>query len=181
MKTVLFLFGCMLWLPALAGDILTLNNQMSFEGKVVKIKGCDVLFKCEGKKFLVPAEDILVVKFENTADPIYTSFMSNDSLAQARCLQGRYDAEMFHGKSGEHFILGFLFGPLAMIGTALANPTPTKAQFFDLMSVDKKKLSSPNYLYCYTRKARRLLVGREAAGWGTWVVLFVGIRYIFLN
>lgn len=177
MKTILLLLGCMLCFPLLAGDILTLQNQMSFEGKVLKIKGCDVFFKCEGKKYLVPAEDIFVIEFENTADPVYSSYMASDSLALERCLQGRYDAEMFHGKKGGHFILGFLFGPLAMIGTACANPTPTKAQFFDLLQMEKRKLSSPNYLHCYKQKARRKLVGMEAAGWFAGVGLYFGLKY----
>ncbi|MDO9615987.1 MAG: hypothetical protein Q7J86_15880 [Bacteroidota bacterium] len=41
-----------------AGDILTLNNEMTFEGKVSSIKNCAVVFKSEGNKYIVPATEI---------------------------------------------------------------------------------------------------------------------------
>ena len=51
-----------------AGDILTLNNEMVFEGKVTKIKECAVVFKANGHRYLVPASEIFSLQFENSED-----------------------------------------------------------------------------------------------------------------
>ncbi len=54
-KTIyLLLFALMISFSSIAGDILTLNNSMVFEGKISKIKDCMVIFKTDGKKTYHP-------------------------------------------------------------------------------------------------------------------------------
>lgn len=48
-KIALSLIATLFVVGAFAGDILTLNNEMVFDGKVTKIKDCGVLFKADGK------------------------------------------------------------------------------------------------------------------------------------
>lgn len=155
-----------------AGDILTLNNEMVFEGKVTKIRQCDVVFKADGQKYIVPAADIFSIEFEDTQDKVYTDYMQMVGENPEKCLKGRLDAENYHGKKGGHFILGVLFGPFAMIGTALANPTPEKGRRTYLYSKNREQFTDLEYLSCYRKKARGQLIGMEALGWGAWI-LFV--------
>ena len=67
-KITLTLIASFFAIASFAGDILTLNNKMVFEGKVSKIKDCAVVFKSEGNKYIVPASEIFSLQFENTED-----------------------------------------------------------------------------------------------------------------
>jgi len=158
---------------SLAGDILTLNNQMVFEGKLSKIKDCAVVFKTEGKRYIVPASEIFSIQFENPENRVYTKYVEMAKGDTNACLNGRFDAENFHGKREAHFVLGVLFGPFAMIGTALSNPTPNRGRHTYLLSKNKDQFSDLEYLKCYRRKALTQLIGAEAAGWGAWLVFLV--------
>jgi hypothetical protein len=156
-----------------AGDILTLNNEMVFEGKVTKIKECAVVFKANGHRYIVPASEIFSLQFENSEDKVYTDYMQMEYGDPNKCLNGRLDAENYHGKRGSHFVLGVLFGPFAMIGTALSNPTPDRGKQTYMMSRNKEQFSDPEYLSCYTKKAKGQLIGIEALGWGAWILFIL--------
>jgi hypothetical protein len=90
-----------------------------------------------------------------------------------KCLSARLDAENFHGKKGGHFALGFFFGPFAMIGTALANPTPYKGKNTYMMSKNKDLFNDPEYLSCYKSKAKSQLLLTEGIGWAAWIVILL--------
>ena len=176
MKKLLFLFLAVLMsYSSFAGDILTLNNQMVFTGKVKKIKGCSVIFKVKGQKFEIPASEIFSIQFENINDKVYTNYIKMLEYDSNLCMQGRLDAENYHGKKGAHVALGFLFGPFAMLGTALADPTPDKGKQTYMMSKNKAAFSNPEYLSCYKKKAKGQLIGMEAIGWGAWILLILAL------
>jgi len=170
-KITLTLVATLLVLASFAGDILTLNNQMTFDGKVTKIKNCTVVFKAGGDKFVVPVSDIYSIQFENVADNVYTDYMKMYEDNPDKCMNGKLDAENYHGKKVGHFFLGVLFGPFAIIGTALANPTPEKGKQTYMLSKNKDQFNDPQYLSCYKKKAKGQLIGMEALGWGAWIVL----------
>jgi hypothetical protein len=170
-KITLSITAILFAIASFAGDILTLNNEMVFEGKVTKIKDCAVVFKADGQKYIVPASEIFSLQFENTEDKVYTDYMQMADGDPNKCLNGSLDAENYHGKKGGHFILGVLFGPFAMIGTALADPTPEKGKQTYMMSKNKEQFSDPEYLSCYKKKAKGQLIGMEALGWGAWILL----------
>jgi hypothetical protein len=153
-----------------AGDILTLTNQMVFEGEVIKIKDCEVYFKSEGESYIIPSSDIFSLQFENTTNKIFTEYLKLADVDSNKCLNGRIDAEAYHGKQGLHFALGVLFGPIALIGTALSNPTPDKGKNTYLMSKNKDQFSDPEYLICYKKKAKGKLVSATSLGWLTWIL-----------
>lgn len=172
MKSIIFSFAAVLiYISSFAGDILTLNNEMVFEGKVIKIKECAVVFKADGNRYIVPASDIFSIQFEDIEDKVYTDYLAMTEDNPNKCLNGRLDAENYHGKKGGHFVLGVLFGPFAMIGTALANPTPEKGRQTYMLSKNKEQFSDPEYLSCYRKKAKGQLIGMEALGWGAWILL----------
>jgi len=155
-----------------ASDVITLSNQMKFEGKVMKIKNCMLLFRAvDGKKYRIPAKEIYSVQFEDPADAVLT-----DYLMAARdpdnCLKATRDVEMYHGKKGVHVLYGFLFGPFAMIGSALSSPSPYKDDTA-MMSENKDLFSDPEYLHCYRKKATGQNIGMEGIGWATWILLLV--------
>ncbi|MFT5824411.1 MAG: hypothetical protein ACI8ZM_005679 [Crocinitomix sp.] len=156
-----------------AGDILKLNNEQQFEGKVKRIKDCSVIFKADGQKYEIPASDIFSLQFENTDDKVYTNYLKMLDQDPNLCMQGRLDAENYHGKKGGHVVLGFLFGPFAMLGTALANPTPAKGKQTYMMSKNKDNFNDLEYLSCYKKKAKGQLIGMEAIGWGAWILLIL--------
>lgn len=174
-KTTLILTAFLFSISSFAGDILTLNNEKAFEGKVTKIKDCSVVFKAEGNKYIIPAADIFSIQFENTEDKVYTEYLKMTDSNPNKCLNGILDAENYHGKKGGHFVLGVLFGPFAMIGTALADPTPEKGKQTYMMSKNKDQFSDLEYLSCYRRKAKGQLIGMEALGWGAWVLFVLTI------
>lgn len=172
-KTIFTFFAIIFAYVSFAGDILTLNNQMIFEGKVIKIKDCTVVFKAEGNKYIIPAADIYSLEFESIEDPVYKAYIEVTDLTESKCLKGQLDAENYHGKKGGHYVLGLLFGPFAMIGTALSNPTPDKGKRTYMISQNKDIFNDLEYLSCYKKKAKGQLIGMEALGWGTWILFIL--------
>jgi hypothetical protein len=172
-KIFLTFFATLFAVASFAGDILTLKNEMIFEGKVTKIKDCDVVFKAGRHKYIIPASEIFSLKFENPKDKIYTDYLQITNLNPNLCLKGRLDAENYHGKKGGHFVLGMLFGPFAMVGTAISNPTPERGKYTYLMSKNKEHFSDPEYLSCYTKKAKNQLITMEALGFGAWILILL--------
>lgn len=170
-KTIFTILACFGLMPVFASDVLTLSNDSTFEGKVRKIKNCFVFFETNENVYKIPASDVYCLEFGDVNDPVYLDYMNlleNDPNA---CLNGSLDAESYHGQKGAHFALGILFGPFAIIGTALSNPTPMKGKETMMMSNHKEQFSDPAYLNCYKKKAKGQMIGMEALGWGTWILL----------
>ena len=173
MKKILFTFFASIFvLSANASDIVTLNNYMVFKGEVTKIKNCEVFFKSLGNKYVIPASEIFSIQFEDTKNKVYTKYI-NLPEGENKCLNGQMDAENYHGKKGGHFALGFLFGPFAMIGTLLASPTPEKGKRTYLMSKNKEQFTDYEYINCYKKKAKAQLIGMEAAGGGSYLIILL--------
>lgn len=152
-------------------DFLTLQNNMIFQGKIISIKNQSIIFKAGGKKYEVPASDIYSIKFGNLNDRVYKKHIELDDVN--KCLTARLDAENYHGKKGGHFVLGLFFGPFAMIGTALANPTPYKGKNTYMMSENKELFNDPEYLSCYKSKARGQLLLFEGIGWAASILILL--------
>ena len=145
---------------------------MIFKGEVTKIKNCEVFFRSLGNKYVIPASEIFSIQFEDTKNKVYTKYI-NLPEGENKCLNGQMDAENYHGKKGGHFALGFLFGPIAMVGTLLASPTPEKGKRTYLMSKNKEQFTDYEYINCYKKKAKAQLIGMEAAGWGSYLIILL--------
>lgn len=139
----------------------------------MKIKKCEVVFKSDGNKFVIPASEIYSVQFENTDDRVYKGYLKMLAQDPNLCMQGKLDAENYHGKKGTHVALGFLFGPFAMLGTALTNPTPHKGKDTYAMSKNKDNFDDVEYLSCYKKKAKAQMIGMDAIGWGALILLLL--------
>ncbi len=172
MKNILLaIFAVMFSCISFAGDVLTLTNQMTFEGKVVKIKQCEVIFKAGGDRFSIPSDDIYSIKFESVTDKSYVDYVKMIETDPDLCYKGYNDADMYHGKGSLHFALGFLFGPFAMIGTAIARPEPVSGIRTYRLSENKDVFYDPSYLKCYRKKAKSNNLVMEGIGWGVWVFI----------
>ncbi|MBK8843452.1 MAG: hypothetical protein IPO33_11690 [Saprospiraceae bacterium] len=88
MKRFTFTIAAILFaISCFAGDILTLNNHMVFEGKITKIKTCTVVFKTDGKNFSVPSSEIFSIQFEDLENKIYTDYMKMADGDPSKCLK----------------------------------------------------------------------------------------------
>jgi hypothetical protein len=177
MKKIIFtLLTALTVISVQAFDKLTLTNGMQFQGDIVKVKGCSVVFKTEAGKVEVPAKDIYSVEFENPNDEQFVEYIAIlDSEGKGdKCMNGQLDGERYHGKKGGHFVLGMLFGPFAVIGTAIgSNPTPYNSKNTIVLSQNKDQFNDPEYLMCYKKSAKKSLIGMELAGWAAWLLLIV--------
>ena len=174
MKKLIYLSFSLLFVFTLrAGDTVTLNNDMQFDGTVTKLNTCNVEFFTEGNLYEIPAEEIKSVKFSNSNNKLLVAYLASEITDNDNCLKGRLDAENYHGKKGGHFILGMLFGPFAMVGTALSNPTPDKGKKTYLMSENKGLFNDLEYLSCYKKEAKKQLIKMEGLGWATWILLAI--------
>ena len=182
-KLILSLLIVVTVISAQAFDKLTLTNGMQFQGDVVKVKAFSVMFKTEVGKVEVPAKDIYSVEFENPNDEQFVEYLAVlDSASSAdNCANGKMDAKKYHGKKGGHFVLGFLFGPFAVIGTAIgANPTPYNAKNKVALSqsLNKDQFTDAEYLMCYKREAKKRLILVECAGFGGRVIFTLFGRWL---
>lgn len=170
-KVFLVIVAAFLSASAFSADVLVLNNEQVFEGKVVRVKSCEVVFKVDNEKYQIPAEDIAYLQFENVKSRILKNY--NKMQDPNKCLLGRLDAANHHGKTGLNVALGVLFGPFAVIGAALTNPGPEKGKDTMAMSKNSELFDDPMYLSCYKKKAKGKNVGNAAMGWGAWVLLLL--------
>jgi hypothetical protein len=164
-----------------AGDILTLNNSHVFEGKVTKIKDCTVTFKAKGVKYQIPSNQVFSIEFKNKQDKVYLNYLRALKIDPTRCVNGRLDAARYHGKKSGHIALGFLFGPFAILGTALSDPTPQKGRMTKQMSKHQDLFEDPDYLGCYRKKAKGKLIGAESIGFGISLLMIILITPTYLN
>lgn len=152
---------------AVAGDILTTTDNLVFEGKIKKIKDCVVTIKIEGSKYDIPSTNIHSIYFEKANDKILLDYLELTAADSDKCLKGSLDAEFLHGRHVGHFVLGFLFGPFAIVGAALANPSPIRGYETYAKSTNSEFFSDPEYLSCYRKKARRDNAKKAVLGFAT--------------
>lgn len=177
MRYFTLLFIILFSLPILSADydIIHLTSGHLYKGKVKRIKNCHVVFTAEGAKYDIPVTTISTIGFGNTNSRVYRRFLAMSEKQVNSCVAGQADASSFHGKVGGHVVLGFLFGPFAVLGAAVANPTPDRGKRTYLMSSHKELFSDPEYIICYKRKAKGQLVGATLVGWGSWVLLVLAL------
>jgi len=171
-KLFSFILMAALTATIFANDVVTLNNQMKFEGKILKIKECMLKFKAsDGNKYWIPADDIESVYFRDPSDAVLIDYLLDDSDPD-KCLLGRTDAEMYHGKKGAHVLYGFLFGPFSMLVSAASTPSPHKDDTL-MLSDNNEHFDDPAYLTCYRKKATGQNIAMEAIGWAGWILILL--------
>lgn len=163
-----------------AADILILQNAQTFEGKVTKIRDCQVIFKVGGDRYHIPAEDIHSIEFASQDDRVYRRYLKELEVDPSKCVNGRLDAAQYHGKKSSHIALGFLFGPIAMLGTAMSDPTPDKGKLTAQRSENPELFNDPDYLDCYRKRAKGKLIGAESIGFGISLLMILLITPTYL-
>lgn len=153
-------------------DLLILNDQKKFSGEIVKVKKNFIIFKKNNVKYKIPKADILTFELENKSTDSTTQSIDTVDI----CQKAIEDASKFHGKENGHVILGFLFGPISIIGTALSKPSPNNGKKTIILSKNTKLFDNQEYLMCYKKKAKMRLVGNEALGWGAWIMFYFVIN-----
>jgi len=172
MKKFIYLsFSLLCFFALRAGDIVTLKNDMKFDGTITKLNACTIEFFAEGGIYEIPATEISSIKFANPNNKLLIAYLASDITNDDNCLKGQLDAETYHGKKGGHFVLGMLFGPFAMVGTAISNPTPDCGKRTYMMSENKEVFNDLEYLSCYKKQAKKQLIIMEGLGWATWLLL----------
>lgn len=171
-KLIIFLF-VVISVAVSAEDVLGLKNQMAFKGCIVGIEDSTIIFNAENEDYYVPFSDISFLLMEDSTKEIYSALQHLDvsDTNVNICQLAQVDADMYHGKKFGHFCLGVLFGPFSIIGTALSSPTPFKGSETPFLSQNSQYFSDPVYLSCYKKKAKGQLIGAEAIGWATWILL----------
>jgi len=201
-KHRLFVFLLVLFLSitsTFAQDIIILKNGNDIQAIVQEIGEDYVKYKkydnVNGPNYTLKKTEIFMIRYANGSKDVFadntgsvvsvasipvTTQQSVESKEETQsgdpqnaCYQGRMDAENYHGKGGAHFALGVLFGPFAMIGTAVSNPTPERGMNTYVMSKNKELFSDPTYINCYKKKAKGRLIGMEGAGWASWILLLL--------
>lgn len=172
MKRVFFvLFVLMTVQMAWAGDVVKLVNERTFTGEVKRIDDCQVVFKTQGQRYFIPAQDILFIRFEDPHNPILVDYQAMSD--PDKCMKGHRDADLYHGKAGLNIAMGVLFGPFAVIGAALTNPRPERGKETMMLSQNKELFDDAEYLQCYKKKAKRQNAGNAALGWLAWVLILL--------
>jgi hypothetical protein len=167
MKKIILVFASAVFtLSAFAAEPMVQKIKIIFEGKEIESEIIDLIIDSKEIINTIPASDTFVLSSENRE----VENFQNDGDPD-KCLNGRLDAENYHGKKTGHFVMGALFGPFAIIGTALANPTPEKGKETYMLSKNKDQFNDPVYLSCYRKKAKSQLIGAEALGWAAWILL----------
>ena len=172
-KVTLVILTLLLTVSAFASDILILNNERVFNGKVTKIGKCEIIFKVEGHKYTIPASDIFSIQFEDTNNKIYRKYVKSLDKDPNKCLAAQLDVKNYHGRKVGHAVLGFLFGPAAMLGTAVSNPTPDRGKHTYIMSKNSEYFSDTEYLNCYRNTAKTSLLQMEALGWAASLLILL--------
>ncbi|MCL3779670.1 hypothetical protein EMN47_04615 [Prolixibacteraceae bacterium JC049] len=175
-KTLTTLLVLFIALTTFANDAVTLKNNMTFSGEVLRIKKNHIVFKANNEKYKIPHEDLSSVYLEDQNGRLYRKLLELEKRNEEaqpinKKMAAKFDASHFHGKKGSHFVLGFFFGPFSMIGTALASPSPYNGRHTQLLSKNKKLFNDPEYLIHYKRKAKGGLIVTEALGWATWLLI----------
>lgn len=92
-----------------------------------------------------------------------------------KCEEGQLDAEMYHKRLGRHFLYGIIGGPIAVIGSFIASPTPESGRETILLSDNQDLFRDPTYRSCYTDEARTQHGIMGLAGWSTWLLILLAV------
>jgi len=155
-----------------SADILTLSNGAQFSGDVKRIKDCEVIFKFQKHRYSIPVADIEYIGFTNPNSDVLNEY--ENLSGSDKCLKGTFDAS-YHKGDGTAFALGVLFGPFAVIGEAVASPSPYNGKETMMLSKNKGLFNDPAYLTCYSKNVRKKHTGSAALGWAAWILLILAV------
>lgn len=195
---ILTLHSLTMW----AQDIIYLKNGSEIKAKVIEIAEFTTIYKVfdqiQGPIRHIENDDIFMIIYQDGTRDVFKTKQSEKTNPESihpatnhfqqtqnrtndrempnlseRCLRGESDADMYHGKKGSHVALGVIFGGFAIIGAALAEPTPENGISTKILTENRDLLQDPTYRSCYTKKARRNNVSNAATGWAAWLLFLI--------
>ncbi|MEO0900205.1 MAG: hypothetical protein AAFY71_27585 [Bacteroidota bacterium] len=164
-RTALIIFFLSIMAALSAKDVLMLNNQKLFEGKVKRVDACEIAFKADGDTYIIPVADISFLGFEKEESKQAQKFFDLQQAGESACMEGKGDAKAFHGKVAKHVVSGIIFGPVGTIFALLGNPTPRKGKETKQLSDNRDLFSDAQYLNCYRKEAKKNNVLYTLIGW----------------
>jgi hypothetical protein len=179
-KLILLIFSFLISINLCAEGNLIIENQKWLEDNDINSLDCNSKINVEQKQYILTITDIVSLQLEEPYSSVENSFIKSCIEDSIKCINGSFDAKKYHGKKGQHILLGMFLGPYAMIGTALSNPTPERGEKTMSMSKNNELFNDPEYRKCYKKKAKRQLIGMEAIGTGISIIsLGILLRDLF--
>ena len=168
-------------------DNIVLTNGEEIKAKVTEITTDEIKYKrCDnliGPAYTIKKTAVFMIQYANGTKDVFTPANTTSSNITKtdntktnltdKCTAGQQDAIKYHGKAGGHYVLGLLFGPFAILGTAFADPTPENGRKTYVMSQNKDMFGDATYRLCYKKKAKGRLIGAELCGWAFWILLLI--------
>jgi hypothetical protein len=197
----LFLFSVFVLLSQLSfsQDIIYKKDGTEIQAKIIEITTETIKYKnysqLEGPTRNILISDVFMLIYEDGSREVFKSNSETKTNVETenpileneieetepelnsteKCFRGQNDADMYHGKKGSHVALGVAFGGFAVLGAALAEPTPEKGLSTPMMSENKELFMDQSYRSCYIKEARKNNVSSAAIGWGSWILILLAI------
>lgn len=144
-----------------AKDVILLRNSVHFECEILNLKNDLVKVKVDRKKLFIPIDSIVYMGFDNTRNPVAKALM--DSTME-NCLKGKADAQ-YNGRGFGNFLLGFLIGPIGLIGAAAGTAKPENGAHTYEKSENRDLFQDPDYRKCYAKRQRGRAATSALGGW----------------
>lgn len=144
-------------------DKIYLTNGKTIRCQIVNVEWNKLDYQHRGKVNSLSSDEVSRIELDaaNVAviEKINATLDPRNPLAS--CEMGKADANAYHNRGFGNFTLGFFFGPIGMLGTAIGAPRSP-----DYVKIPvKENLSDPAYLKCYRKRARGKNVLHATAGW----------------
>jgi hypothetical protein len=148
---------------ALAGDILFLNDSVSFEGKVKSVNNCKIEFKFQNRIYEIPTANFAAIRLEKRNTKLYRKFQKlakTDTISvedELTCIKAQEDAQALHYTNINKF-LNIVYGTFApgvsqILGAIYIKPKFSDAKYIYL-SENKDLHTDEDYLKCYLKRAK---------------------------
>lgn len=175
MKKTIIIIMLMALVPFVNADVLQTKDGKLYHGQLRDVENCSVKFKIKRSNYNIPATDIDFILFDDTTTAIYQKFVDVSQNKDA-CMKAMYDANYYHGKAFKHWTLGFLFGPLTILGELISNPKPKQGKETAYSSDNRDLFTDPVYLNCYKSQAKSNNLYFAMAGWLTSTLLLLQLK-----
>lgn len=173
---LLFIFLCLAF-TVRAQDIITLLDGETIECKVTKIGLSEIEYKkldnLDGPLYIMEKSLIFMITYEGGTKDVFSIQADSSTVVVEElnvvdlrnfCEEGRKDAMKYRNGVG-HVVAGALFGVFAVIGAAIAHPSPEKHLRTLTTSKNKDIFNNPNYKGCYIREAKKGNIIHTCMGW----------------
>lgn len=169
-KALLFLFLILVFVSPIINanthsKAFVVTSVGSFELEQVKLSEKWLYYKHEGSFYKLSTTYV---------DTFYTEEESFTQLpAYRKCELAESDAVNFHGKQWFYSALGFVTLGTAGLVVAVIKPKPKHGKLTNKLSDSKVLFDDPDYLTCYSKKARNQNLFNTLKGASLWMLVVI--------